>query len=70
MPEFAFTLEILNAPSCGAAARSALAAVVLKEMGYTNAKNMLGAFKAYGEAGYLIYNMHGEFTMVAFEKKE
>jgi len=54
---------------CRTDARSALAAVVLKEMGYTNVKNMAGAFKAWGEAGYPIYNRHGEFTMVAFEKK-
>lgn len=55
---------------CRTDARSALATVVLKEMGYTNAKNMQGAFKAWGEAGYPIYNSHGEFTMTSFEKKE
>ncbi len=55
---------------CRTDARSALAAAVLKDMGYTNAKNMAGAFKAWGEAGLPIYNRHGEFTMVAFEKQE
>jgi len=55
---------------CRTDARSALATQVMNEMGYTNVKNMLGAFKAWGEAGYPIYNRHGEFTMVAFEKKE
>jgi len=55
---------------CRTDARSALATSVIKEMGYTNVKNMQGAFKAWGEAGYPIYNRHGEFTMVAFEKKE
>ena len=55
---------------CRSDARSALATAVMKEMGYTNVKNMQGAFKAWGEAGYPIYNRHGEFTMVAFEKKE
>lgn len=55
---------------CRTDARSALATVVLQEMGYTNVRNMKGAFKAWGEAGYPVYNRHGEFTMVSFEKKE
>ena len=55
---------------CRTGARSALATVVLQEMGYTNAKNMQGAFKAWGEAGLPVYNRHGEFTMLSFEKKE
>ena len=55
---------------CRTDARSALATAVMQEMGYTNVRNMQGAFKAWGEAGYPIYNRHGEFTMVAFEKKE
>jgi rhodanese-related sulfurtransferase len=55
---------------CRTDARSALATAVLQEMGYTNVRNMQGAFKAWGEAGYPIYNRHGEFTMVSFEKKE
>ena len=55
---------------CRTDARSALATAVMQEMGYTNVRNMKGAFKAWGEAGYPIYNRHGEFTMIAFEKKE
>jgi rhodanese-related sulfurtransferase len=55
---------------CRTGARSALTTVVLQEMGYTNAKNMQGAFKAWGEAGLPVYNRHGEFTMLSFEKKE
>ena len=55
---------------CRTDARSALATAVLKEMGYMNAKNLQGAFKGWGEAGLPIYNRHGEFTMVSFEKKE
>ena len=55
---------------CRTDARSALATAVLQEMGYTKVRNMTGAFKAWGEAGYPIYNRHGEFTMIAFEKKE
>ena len=55
---------------CRTDARSALATAVMQEMGYTNVKNMLGAFKAWGLAGYPIYNRHGEFAMISFEKKE
>lgn len=55
---------------CRTGARSAIATAYLKEMGYTNVKNMDGAFKAWGEAGYPIYNRHGEFVMKAFEKAE
>jgi hypothetical protein len=32
-----------------------------------NAKNMAGAFKAWGTAGYPVYNRHGEFVMKVFE---
>ena len=55
---------------CRTDARAALCARSLSDMGYTNIKNLKGAFKAWGEAGYPIYNRHGEFKMVAFEKKE
>jgi rhodanese-related sulfurtransferase len=55
---------------CRTGARSALATLVLNEMGYVNAKNMTGAFKAWGTAGYPIYNRHGEFIMKAFELKK
>ena len=55
---------------CRTDARAALCTNTLKEMGYDNVKNLKGGFKAWGEAGYSIYNRHGEFKMVAFEKKE
>ena len=55
---------------CRTDARAALCAKTLSEMGYTNVKYLKGAFKAWGEAGYPIYNRHGEFKMIAFEKKE
>ena len=55
---------------CRTDARAALCTNTLKEMGYTNVKNLKGGFKAWGEAGYSIYNRHGEFKMIAFEKKE
>ncbi len=37
---------------CGKGIRSAFAANTLKEMGYTNAKNLKGGVKAWKEAGY------------------
>jgi len=55
---------------CRTDARAALCTNTLKEMGYTNVKNLKGGFKAWGEAGYSIYNRHGEFKMIAFEKRE
>jgi rhodanese-related sulfurtransferase len=55
---------------CRTDARAALCARTLSDMGYTNVKNLKGAFKAWGESGYPIYNRHGEFKMIAFEKKE
>ncbi len=55
---------------CRTDARAALCAKTLADMGYMNVKNLKGAFKAWGEAGYPIYNRHGEFKMIAFEKKE
>ena len=55
---------------CRTDARSALATLVLNEMGYKNAKNMTGAFKAWGLAGYPIYNRHGKFVMKAFELRK
>ena len=55
---------------CRTDARSALATHVLNQMGYVNAKNMAGAFKAWGMAGYPVYNRHGEFVMKAFELRK
>jgi len=55
---------------CRTDPRAALCTKALNDMGYINARNLKGGFKAWGEAGYPIYNRHGEFKMVAFEKKE
>ena len=55
---------------CRTGARSAMATLVLNQMGYVNAKNMAGAFKEWGTAGYPVYNRHGEFVMKAFELKK
>ena len=55
---------------CRTDPRAALCTKTLNDMGYINARNLKGGFKAWGEAGYPVYNRHGEFKMVAFEKKE
>jgi rhodanese-related sulfurtransferase len=64
------TLEFMIGKHYPQKARAALCAKTLSDMGYTNVKNLKGAFKAWGEAGYPIYNRHGEFKMISFEKKE
>jgi len=57
---------------CRTGARSAFAALRLTEMGYTNVTNIYDAFKGWVEAGYSVYNRHGEFLLTdgGFEKKE
>ena len=55
---------------CRTGGRSALCTKTLMDMGYKNVKSLKGAFKVWGESGYPIYNRHGEFKMIAFEKKE
>lgn len=50
--------------------RSAQCVQLLSKMGYTNVKKLLGGFRGWGEAGYSIYNRHGEFKMISFEKRE
>jgi rhodanese-related sulfurtransferase len=57
---------------CRTGARSAFVAQRLTEMGYTNVTNIYDAFKGWVEAGYSVYNRHGEFVLTAggFEKKE
>jgi len=55
---------------CQMGAGAVLCTKTLMDMGYTNVKALKGAFRAWGESGYPIYNRHGEFKMIAFEKKE
>jgi rhodanese-related sulfurtransferase len=57
---------------CRTGARSALVTQRLIEMGYTDVTNIYDAFKGWVEAGYPVYNRHGEFTLNkdAFEKKD
>ena len=51
---------------CGTSGRGALCTNALMGMGYTKVKNLKGGLKAWGEAGYSIYNQLGEFKLVAF----
>jgi len=55
---------------CSSDFRSALAAMVMKEMGYSNVKYMRGGFKAWGMARYPIYSQFGEFIMISPGKEE
>ncbi|MDW7773308.1 MAG: rhodanese-like domain-containing protein [Desulfobulbaceae bacterium] len=57
---------------CRTGARSAFVTQRLIEMGYTDVTNIYDAFKGWVEAGYPVYNDHGEFILTAdaFEKKD
>ena len=55
---------------CRLGAGSTFCAKTLMDMGYKNVRVLKGAFKAWGESGYPIFNRHGEFKMISFEKKE
>jgi len=55
---------------CSSDLRSALATMVMQEMGYVNVKYMRGGFKAWGMARYPIYNSLGEFIMISPAKED
>jgi rhodanese-related sulfurtransferase len=55
---------------CKRHGRSALAAETLQELGFENVKYLTGGFEAWAEAGYSIFNQHGELTVKAFEASE
>lgn len=57
---------------CLVGIRSLFAVKRLLEMGYTNVTNISDSFKGWVNAGYPVYNRHGEFVMTpgGFEKKE
>jgi rhodanese-related sulfurtransferase len=48
---------------CKSGARGALVTKRLREMGYTNVKNVYTGFKGWVMAGYSVYNSHGEFRL-------
>jgi rhodanese-related sulfurtransferase len=57
---------------CRTGARASFAVKRLNEMGYPNVVNISDSFKGWVEAGYPVYNRHGEFILTpgGFEKKE
>jgi rhodanese-related sulfurtransferase len=55
---------------CGSGGRSALATLTLNEMGYGNAVDLEGGFKAWMAEGHSLYNMHGELKAVPKPEKE
>jgi len=55
---------------CRSGSRSALSVVSVMDMGYEKVYNLTGGFKEWTEAGNHAFNMHGEFAVIAFEKKE
>jgi rhodanese-related sulfurtransferase len=55
---------------CRSGKRGTLATMTLQEMGYTNAKSLIGGFKSWVEAGNTVYNMHGELLVKTYGKQE
>ena len=55
---------------CRSGGRSALATLTMKDMGYTNVVDLNGGFKEWIAEGNTFYNLHGEHTVVAYQKKE
>ena len=55
---------------CRTGGRSALAALTLKDMGYTNVVDLEGGFKEWVAGGNTFYNLHGEHKVVSYQKKE
>lgn len=57
---------------CRTGARAAFAAQRLIEMGYKHTVNIYDAFRGWVEAGFPVYNRHGEFTLPqgGFEKAD
>ena len=57
---------------CRTGDRGTLATKALQDLGYKSVTNLSGGIKGWMEAGYSVYNRHGEFVMQqqAFEKKD
>ena len=57
---------------CQDGRRSGFATERLLEMGYANTSHIADGFKGWVDAGYPVYNMHGEFLLSpgGFEKRE
>lgn len=55
---------------CRSGGRSALAALTLQDMGYTDVVDLDGGFKQWVSDGNTFYNMHGENKVVTYQKEE
>ena len=55
---------------CRTDSRSTLATLALQDMGYTNAVDLNGGFKAWVSEGNTFYNLHGENKVVTYQKEE
>lgn len=57
---------------CRTGARAAFVVQRLTQMGYTDVTNIYDSFKGWVEAGYPVYNRHGEFVLTkgGFEMKD
>jgi rhodanese-related sulfurtransferase len=55
---------------CKQDGRASLAAATLKRLGFEKVRYVEGGFKEWVEAGYSIYNLHGELTVLEYEAEE
>lgn len=57
---------------CRTGIKATFAAKTLLDIGYSNVTRISDSFKGWLEAGYPVYNRHGEFVLLpnGFEKKE
>jgi rhodanese-related sulfurtransferase len=55
---------------CKKDSRAALGGKTLQDLGFSKVVYLKGGFKAWVEAGFSIYNMHGELTVKSFERSE
>ena len=57
---------------CRTGVKATFAAKTLLDIGYSNVTRISDSFKGWLEAGYPVYNRHGEFVLLpnGFEKKE
>jgi rhodanese-related sulfurtransferase len=55
---------------CKQDGRSSLAGATLKRLGFEKVRYLEGGFELWVTSGYVIYNMHGELTVVEYGKSE
>lgn len=68
--EVCVNAEIPIVVYCKKGYRSALAAITLKDLGYTKVVNLSGGIDEWSETGYPIYNWHGKIKVIEIGKTD